>query len=102
MLPAAFLWERVRGALLQAQAEPGTELRVEIELDFPSAGFSYEHVATATANENGLAELRVPYATEVANGDARVRSARWSLGDRSGSLAITAAAVSSGSPIALR
>jgi hypothetical protein len=101
-LPAAFLWERVRGALLQAHGEPGAELRIELQIEFAGASFTHEHVATASAGADGLVELRVPYATDISSGEARVRSARWSLGERSGPLSIPEDAVSNGSRIELR
>ena len=76
--------------------------RLELHVDYPSAGYTLSWVATARCDEYGLARLYVPYTTEGPNGDGRVRDARWSLGERGGPLVIPEAAVLGGKPIVLR
>lgn len=99
--PAGFVWERVAGARLEARGVPGDELEVRIEVHYPGAAYSIVWQATAMADGSGLARLRVPYATDSANGDGLARAARWSLGGRGGALEVPARAVVGGEALVL-
>ena len=76
------LFERVEGAVLEVRAPPGEEVRASLRLESPS-GRRIDYQSRAVANAEGVARLRVPYATgpplhaEVAAavGPYRVRSA---------------------------
>jgi asparagine N-glycosylation enzyme membrane subunit Stt3 len=58
------LFEIVPGALLRVPAEPGSEVSAELAIRTPTRRrFTYR--ATAQADGEGVARLRVPYATET-------------------------------------
>jgi len=46
--------------------------------------------------------LRIPYATDVPNGDGRVVRATWRLGERTGSLSLSERAVLEGGAARLK
>ena len=99
--PAAWLWERVPGALVEGRGEPGSRLRVELELELPRARRAFRWWGEVEVGAEGTASLRVPYATDSPTPDLRVRSARWQLGDEEGSLAIPERAVLGGQRVPL-
>ncbi len=100
--PAAMVWERVPGALVEARGASGEELGLEFELVFPVADKALRWRASARADELGVARVRVPYATDGAFGEGRARSRlRYRFGARSGELDIAESAVRSGGVIAL-
>ena len=73
------LFEVVAGAVLQVRGEPGKEVRAELWLTTP-LGRRFRYRAVARANAQGVARLRVPYASEpatsvVADGPYRVFAA---------------------------
>jgi len=86
-----WIWERVPGARVEAAGEPGEELEVTITVRYPSHELTWAD--RAAVGTDGLARLRVPYATTEPNGDGRAVAAEWRIGDRSGVLPISAAAV---------
>jgi asparagine N-glycosylation enzyme membrane subunit Stt3 len=89
--PVGWIWERVPGARIEARGEPGQELAVEIRVRYPHHELVWaDHVAVAA---DGVARMRVPYATIDPNGDGRAESASWTIGDRRGPLPIATAAV---------
>ena len=57
------LFEIVAGALLEHRGRPGGELRAEVEIRTPGRQFVY--AARAVADGEGVARLRVPYATQT-------------------------------------
>jgi dolichyl-diphosphooligosaccharide--protein glycosyltransferase len=62
-LPPYKLFERVAGAVLEAHAPPGEAVRAELPLETPG-GRRFVFRAAARADAEGVARLRVPYATE--------------------------------------
>jgi hypothetical protein len=55
----------VEGAVIEARAEPDAEVRAELWLVTP-LGRRFRYRSVTRANANGIARLRVPYATEAA------------------------------------
>jgi len=100
-LPAAFVWERVRGAELLRQGEPGARLEVQATLEFAEAGYGLLWRAEALCDEHGLARVVCPYPTEGALGQGAVREASWSCGAARGALRIPLDAVRSGARVEL-
>jgi asparagine N-glycosylation enzyme membrane subunit Stt3 len=94
--PAAFVWQHVAGAHLIATGRSGERLEVEIELAYDEARYRVVWRASAPVEGDGRARMRVPYATEGANGDARVVRAAWRLGGRTGALSLSERAVLEG------
>lgn len=100
--PAAMLWERVAGALVEARGAKGDELSLELELVFPVADKSLRWRAASIADAQGVARVRVPYATDGAFGEGRARGGvNYRFGSRSGQLDIADAQVRAGDVIAL-
>jgi asparagine N-glycosylation enzyme membrane subunit Stt3 len=89
--PVGWIWEHVPGATVEAAGDPGEELGVEITVRYPNHVLVWEDRAAVASN--GVATLRVPYATVEPNGDGRVEAAAWTIGDRGGPLPISTAAV---------
>jgi asparagine N-glycosylation enzyme membrane subunit Stt3 len=95
--PYGWVWERVRGAVLEASGDPGTELRVRIEVGYAAGRHELVWTRTAVADAEGMARIRVPYATESPNGDGVAAGpARWRFGGREGTIAIPERAVIEG------
>ncbi len=99
--PAAWLWERVPGARLEVRAEPGSRLRVELEVELPRARRRFRWWGEAGAGPDGLAILRVPYATDAATEELRVVRARWSLDGEERPLLVPESAVRGGGRVPL-
>jgi len=99
--PAGFLWERVAGARVEVRAEPESELEVRIVVDYPRAGHRLVWEHRARAGADGVARLRVPYATTEPNGLGRAVESSWSIAGRSGSLALSGQAVLAGETVPL-
>jgi asparagine N-glycosylation enzyme membrane subunit Stt3 len=92
--PLGWVWERVPGATLEARGTPGDVLRVEVGIRYPDGKYALTWRDEIPADENGIARLRVPYATEAPNGDGYAEGpARWSFGESQGTLAIPEEAV---------
>lgn len=91
-LPCGWIYERVPGATIVANAPPRTPVRIELDLVYPLRYPVRFRVKTMT-DEAGVARVRVPYATTGRNGDGHVRrdapAARWSVGEASGVLSIS-------------
>lgn len=98
--PYGWVWERVAGATVVLEAEPGAACSLEVELEYPGPdGAPLERVRylrRGEANDAGRCRLRLPYATTGPNGDGRVRSARWRAGAREGELRVSEEAVREG------
>lgn len=100
--PAGRLFERVPGARLVARGEAGQRLEVRLELCYPGEPEPLVWRRSATVGPDGTARLRVPYTTEANNGVGRsVGPLAWSLGDRTGRLAVPELAVLSGDTVRL-
>jgi asparagine N-glycosylation enzyme membrane subunit Stt3 len=101
--PAAWLWELVPGAEIEARGEPGERLEVSIPVRYPKAKRQVTWSAGAPVGPDGLARLRVPYATVDPNGDGWVSpgTARWRLGPAGGELLLGDADVTGGRRVEL-
>jgi hypothetical protein len=99
--PAAFVWQHVAGARLIATGRNGEQLEVEIELAYEAADYRVVWRAQAQVGGDGRAQLRVPYATDGSNGDARVVRTAWRLGERTGTLTLSERAVLDGGAVRL-
>lgn len=102
---AGRLWQVVRGAQVQVQTAPGTLLRIEIPFQFRDiTGKIFLRgmwADEAVANSQGLAKLRVPYATDR-NHDAEVVNPTYRLGTAAAqALKIPEQAVLAGSTVLL-
>jgi hypothetical protein len=60
--PSGFVYERVPGAWIEARGAPGAAL--ELTAPLRAGAISFAYVASAVADDAGVARLRVPYATE--------------------------------------
>jgi dolichyl-diphosphooligosaccharide--protein glycosyltransferase len=91
------LYEIVDGAVLEARAAPGSRVRAQLAIQTPLRRFGWE--AVAVAGPDGVARLRVPYATE---GDGPVHAAglyRVHVGDRTVKIGVTDEQVRSGAVV---
>ena len=101
-VPAGWIWERVAGARVTARGQPGEQLEVRFDVEYPQAGRALRWSRTAAADSNGVAVVRVPYASDTDNGDGHVvGQVHWSLGERAGTLSVPNDAVESGAEVAL-
>lgn len=99
--PAAWVWERVAGARVEARGQPGELLEVALALSQPG-GSQLEWRDRSPADADGMARLVVPYATDAANGVLGAARLSASLGGRTVSGAIPERAVLAGEPVTLR
>ena len=97
--PAAWLWERVPGAQIEAYSKPGSTLRVWLDIEFPRARRLFKWRGLAVTDETGRAVVRLPYATSGTKWEGRVRRAQWRLGSFDGQLKVDESAVQSGARI---
>ncbi|MDP7061451.1 MAG: STT3 domain-containing protein [Planctomycetota bacterium] len=99
---AARVWQKVQGAELMAQLDPGAELQVEVHFEFRDrAGeriFAGKWRSTALADASGFAKIRVPYCSGR-NGAGYVSAILWGSGDTMESVEIPEKAVLEGDTI---
>ena len=89
------LFERVSGARIEIPATPGTNVRMELELETPlDRRFVFE--VSTEADADGLARLRVPYATDVTAPVHATGQYRVHIGDATFPLDVSDEAVRSG------
>jgi hypothetical protein len=81
---------------VEAHGAPGDELRVALRVSFRDAGYQLVFQRRALAGADGIARIRVPYSTLVAQGEGIVGESRWNFGASSGALAIAEQDVSEG------
>ncbi|MCC7014534.1 MAG: hypothetical protein IT454_18380 [Planctomycetes bacterium] len=105
-VPAGWVWEYVEGArvVLHGTSGEAAELALELEYSSPAHFAGVERrvrwVSNTTIGADGRAIVRVPYATDAPNGDARALGpARATIGARSLEVTIRAADVESGASI---
>jgi asparagine N-glycosylation enzyme membrane subunit Stt3 len=102
LAPAAMVWERVRGAVVEARGAVGDELRVELDLVFPTADKSLRWRGAARVADDGVARVRMPYATDGESTEARPRGrARFAIGARRGEFEVREADVREGRVVAM-
>ncbi len=96
-IPAGWVWERVPGAELEVEGAAGDTLQVALRVRFEAARYELDWVRSARAGADGVARVRVPYATDAANGDGTAAGgAAWRMGPREGVVAVPARAVEQG------
>jgi hypothetical protein len=101
--PVGSVWEHVRGAIVEAAGSPGERLVVQVDVRYPPAGFQLSWRGEGAAGADGVARVRVPYATDAPNGDGVAAGpAHWSMGVRAGRIAVPERAVMSGAAVAAR
>ena len=99
-LPAGWVWEHVAGAQLSVQGAPGDTLTVVVPVRYAAAGYTLEWTHSARAGADGVASVRVPYATDAPNGEgAAAPAASWRMGARSGEVVVPEAAVREGAAV---
>ncbi|MCC7012121.1 MAG: hypothetical protein IT454_06150 [Planctomycetes bacterium] len=100
--PAAWVWERVAGALVEARGVAGESFELALELEFRDARRRLVWSDRTAVDALGRARLRVPYATDLPNGQGQpVGHAQWRLGSAHGALEIPESAVRSGAVLQL-
>jgi asparagine N-glycosylation enzyme membrane subunit Stt3 len=67
-MPSGFVYERVRGAWLEARGAPGASLELAADLQIGAGRMRY--FVSVRADERGVARVRTPYSSEVV-GDVR-------------------------------
>lgn len=99
-IPAGWVWEHVPGAALEVEGAPGDTLQVALHVRFDAARYELDWVRSARAGADGVARVRVPYATDAPNGDgAAAGAAAWRMGAREGTVAVPARAVEDGGTV---
>jgi len=101
--PVGAVFESVVGARVIAHGSPGEVLRGSLRLGFPDVARERVWRASAIAGADGVAELRVPYATtlssETGAGQVDVGLLSWSMGAGRGELRVSEGAVRDGSTV---
>ena len=99
-VPAGWIWQRVAGAVVEAEGEVGEVLELSLEIKYSSREQPLFWSTRGTVDETGKVQLRVPYATDSANGDG-VASAdlMWKIGNKNGRLKIPEVAVKMGTKL---
>ncbi len=92
------LFEIVPGAQLEAHAAPGTPVTAEVLVRAPT-GRLFPWRASGAAGEDGVARLRVPYATNSATPARPVRPYRVTVGDVAHAIVVPEDAVTTGATI---
>ncbi|MBM3992119.1 MAG: hypothetical protein FJ298_14080 [Planctomycetes bacterium] len=98
-----WIWERVVGARLEVSGARGERVHVLLELESPVAGERWSWVGSGLVGDDGVARVRVPYATDVPNADTLARGPyRVTVGARTLEVAIREADVAEGNTVAVR
>ncbi len=101
-VPAGWVWQRVEGAVFEVTGEPGQELEVSLQVRYPTRKQLLQWTRRAVADENGVATLRVPYATDQPNGDGEVVGGlAWKMGVHRGEIQVPETAVWQGDRISI-
>jgi hypothetical protein len=99
LAPAASVWELVAGAEVLARGNAGERFEVELDIVLPN-GRRLRWRDNARIGDDGVALLRVPYATDAPNGTARVERAVGRVGStRVGMLTLPQSAVLGGTRV---
>ncbi len=100
--PAGWVWERVEGARLEASGSPGDVLEVAVAVRYAIGRHEVVWTGSGVAGEDGIARVRVPYATDAPNGGGVAAGpARWRMAGREGTVVVPEAAVTAGEVVAL-
>jgi dolichyl-diphosphooligosaccharide--protein glycosyltransferase len=94
------LYEIVPGALLEAEAAPGTRVEASVTVRTP-AGRRFVYTARGAAGADGVARLRVPYATETQAPARPIGPWLVRVGDAEREVAVSESAVREGSAVAV-
>jgi asparagine N-glycosylation enzyme membrane subunit Stt3 len=95
--PLGAVWERVPGAIVEVAGFPGERLTVGVGVRYPAAAWDLAWRGSADVGADGVARVRVPYATDAPNGDGvATGAAGWAIGERSGRVQIPERAVAGG------
>ena len=87
--PIGTVWERVPGAIVEARGAVGDRLQIGLLVHYPSVDYRLVWSNEAVAGADGVARVRVPYATDAANGEGVAAGpAIWRFGGREGEVAI--------------
>ncbi len=98
-----WIWERVAGARLEIAGASGERVQLTLELECPTAGERWSWVGSAVVGDDGVARVRVPYSTDVPNGDTRARGPlRVQVGARTLDVAVRETDVRAGNAVAVR
>ena len=73
-MPRAWVWERVEGARVVLRGAPGAPYELRVELTYPDTEQGVVFEREGVLGPEGVHLLRVPYATDAANGDGVARS----------------------------
>ena len=92
------LFEVVEGAVLEVRGEPGQAVEAMLEVETP-LGRVFRYRAKAVTDAQGLAQLRVPYATDTALPTRPLGPYRVEIGEEVHLLTVTDADVTSGALI---
>jgi hypothetical protein len=101
LAPAAWVWERVGGARLEASGSAGETLEVLLEVDFPG-GKRVEWSDAAPVGKDGVARLTAPYSTLEPNGIGGPARLSARVGARRVSGELSERAVLAGESVVLR
>lgn len=101
LAPAAWVWERVAGARVEALGQPGETLEVALSVSQPG-GAQLEWRDRAIVGADGVARLVVPYATDATNGALGAARLSARIAGRAVSGTIAERAVLSGESVPLR
>ena len=100
--PAAWVWERVAGALVEAHGTSGNAFELALAVDFVEAKRRVVWHDTTHFDASGIARVRIPYATQSENGAGRAAGpAQWRTANAHGELEIPESAVRDGSVLRL-
>jgi len=98
-----WIWERVAGARLEVAGTSGERVQLALELECPAAGERWSWVGSAIVGEDGVARVRVPYSTDMPNGDTRARGPlRLQVGARTLDVMVREADVRAGNTVAVQ
>lgn len=100
--PAGWVFEVVPGAELVARGRAGSVLDVRVRVRYAAAAHELAWRARARAGPDGVARVRVPYATGEPNGDGRVEDGvRWTFEGRRGTAQVPWSALRAGGTVEL-
>ncbi len=104
---SAILWERVPGARVTHASTGPLEIEIDLAWGPDRSRPDFQFVRRAMPGPDGVARIRVPYATKprqqpMPAGQVRVLAARWRSAVGSGALLIPEPAIRSGATVELR